>query len=148
MPVLFFKTWEGELTIMYQNIHIELVNFEVSLFIFLIANDIPYGIIFIKMWCIILCFLVVFLYTILWRCHLGYKAFVWFFFFIYLIFFIGYRWPDSIGRCPVQNRRNLIFWNGQFLHREVNLFLLACVNSDAWHFISILGVLLAHLIII
>lgn len=71
-----------------------------------------------------------------------------FFFFIYLIFFIGYRWPDSIGRCPVQNRRNLIFWNGQCLHREVNLFLLACVNSDAWHFISILGVLLTHLIII
>lgn len=34
MPILFFKTWEGELTIMYQNIHIELVNFEVSLFIF------------------------------------------------------------------------------------------------------------------
>lgn len=148
MPILFFKTWEGELTIMYQNIHIELVNFEVSLFIFLIANEIPYGIIFIKMWCIILCFLVVFLYTILLRCHLGYKAFVWFFFFIYLIFFIGYRWPDSIGRCPVQNRRNLIFWNGQCLHREVNLFLLACVNSDAWHFISIFGVLLTHLIII
>lgn len=34
MPILFFKTWEGELTIRYQNIHIELVNFEVSLFIF------------------------------------------------------------------------------------------------------------------
>lgn len=147
MPILFFKTWEGELTIRYQNIHIELVNFEVSLFIFFDREWYPIWYNFHKNVMHYFMFLSC-LYTILLRCHLGYKAFVWFFFFIYLIFFIGYRWPDSIGRCPVQNRRNLIFWNWQFLHREVNLFLLACVNSDAWHFISILGVLLTLLIII
>lgn len=112
MPILFFKTWEGELTIMYQNIHIELVNFEVSLFIFLIANDIPYGIIFIKMWCIILCFLVVFLYTILVRCHLGYKAFVWFFLLhlLNIFYWLQVTWLYWKMPCPKSEEFNFLEW--------------------------------------
>lgn len=110
MPILFFKTWEGELTIMYQNIHIELVNFEVSLFIFLIANDIPYGIIFIKMWCSILCFLVVFLYTILLRCHLGYKAFVWFFLLhlLNIFYWLQVTWLYWKMPCPKSEAFNFL----------------------------------------
>lgn len=65
-------------------------------------------------------------------------------FLLNIFYWLQVTWLYWKMPCPKSEEFNFL----ECLHREVNLFLLACVNSDAWHFISILGVLLTHLIII